>query len=77
MKKRILSFIVACLMVVSTFIISRPLAHVHAVESNDGYLDLTPVFDGTSLFDTTGNVELVGYHRDTGIYRDGIGMVRP
>ena len=63
----------ACLMVVSTFIISRPLVDVHAVEAiNDGYLDLTPVFDGTSLFDTTGNVELVGYKRDTGIYRDGL-----
>ncbi|MBE6582039.1 MAG: hypothetical protein E7648_02090 [Ruminococcaceae bacterium] len=74
MNKRVLSFLMACLMVVSTFIISKPLVHVHAVESNDGYLDLTPVFDGTSLFDTTGNVELVGYHRDTGIYRDGIAM---
>ena len=30
MKKRILSFLVACVMVVSTFIISKPLVHVHA-----------------------------------------------
>ncbi|MBQ8254735.1 MAG: metallophosphoesterase, partial [Clostridia bacterium] len=75
MKKRVLSFLLACFMVVSTFIISKPLVEVHAVEeNNDGYLDMTPVFDGTSLFDTTGNVELVGYHRDTGIYRDGIAM---
>ena len=75
MKKRVLSVLLACLMIASTFIISKPLVKVHAVEeNNDGYLDLTPVFDGTSLFDTTGNVELVGYHRDTGIYREGIAM---
>ncbi|MBQ7779167.1 MAG: metallophosphoesterase, partial [Clostridia bacterium] len=35
MKKRTLSFIMACLMVVSTFIISRPLVEVHAIEYNE------------------------------------------
>ncbi|MBQ7778917.1 MAG: hypothetical protein IJ404_00335, partial [Clostridia bacterium] len=35
MKKRVLSFLVACLMVVSTFIISKPLVHVHAVDGEE------------------------------------------
>lgn len=35
MKKRVLSFLIACLMVVSTFIISKPLVHVHAVDGED------------------------------------------
>ena len=64
MKKRVLSFAMACLMVVSTFIISKPLVHVHAVEVEATVRDLTPVFDGTSRFDTLGNVELAAYHRD-------------
>ncbi len=33
MKKRVLSFLLACFMVASTFIISRPLVDVHAVEN--------------------------------------------
>ena len=68
MKKRVLSFLVACVMVVSTFIISKPLVHVHAVEggtpSQDTSLDLSPIFDGSSRFDVRGNVELAGYKRD-------------
>ncbi|MBO5041231.1 MAG: hypothetical protein J6D09_09080 [Clostridia bacterium] len=39
MKKRILSFLVACVMVVSTFIISKPLVHVHAVESETTFVE--------------------------------------
>ena len=35
MKKRILSFLMACFMVASTFIISKPLVHVHAVEGDE------------------------------------------
>ena len=34
MKKRVLSLLLACFMVVSTFIISKPLVHVHAVDEN-------------------------------------------
>ncbi len=64
MKKRVLSFLLACFMVVSTFIISRPLVDVHAVDNAGTRLDMTPVFDGTSRFDTEGNVELAGYDRD-------------
>ncbi len=36
MKKRVLSFLLACFMVVSTFIISRPIVDVHAVEVENG-----------------------------------------
>ena len=36
MKKRALSLLLACFMVVSTFIISRPLVDVHAVEFSEG-----------------------------------------
>ncbi len=36
MKKRILSFIMACFMVVSTFIISKPFTRVQAVEYKEG-----------------------------------------
>ena len=35
MKKRILSFLLACFMVASTFIISRPIIDVHAVEADE------------------------------------------
>ncbi len=38
MKKRALSLLLACFMVVSTFIISKPLAHVHAVD-NEQYVE--------------------------------------
>ncbi|MBQ8254558.1 MAG: hypothetical protein IJY94_03530 [Clostridia bacterium] len=36
MKKRVLSLLLACFMVVSTFIISRPVVDVHAVEYTEG-----------------------------------------
>ena len=36
MKKRILSMLMACMMVVSTFIISRPLVDIHAAETDSG-----------------------------------------
>ncbi len=36
MKKRALSLLLACFMVVSTFIISRPIVDVHAVEYTEG-----------------------------------------
>ena len=39
MKKRVLSFLVACVMVVSTFIISKPLVHVHAVDGDTNFVE--------------------------------------
>ena len=39
MKKRVLSFLLACFMVVSTFIISKPLVHVHAVEGEQTFVE--------------------------------------
>ena len=36
MKKRIFSMLMACMMVVSTFIISRPLVDIHAAETDSG-----------------------------------------
>ena len=39
MKKRVLSLLLACFMVVSTFIISKPLVHVHAVEDETVYTE--------------------------------------
>lgn len=35
MKKRVLSLLLACLMVASTFIISKPLVHVHAIDGEE------------------------------------------
>ncbi len=39
MKKRILSFLVACVMVVSTFIISKPLVNVYAVDNETTFVE--------------------------------------
>ncbi len=41
MKKRVLSLLLACLMVVSTFIISKPLVNVHAVGNESSGLSFT------------------------------------
>lgn len=38
MKKRILSLLLACFMIASTFIISRPLVHVHAEDETGVYV---------------------------------------
>ncbi|MBQ8254520.1 MAG: metallophosphoesterase [Clostridia bacterium] len=44
MKKRILSLLMACMMVVSTFIISRPLVDIHAAETDSGISFTTSEF---------------------------------
>ena len=61
MKKRILSFAIACLMVASTFIISKPRVDVHAVEIEKEW-----VLAGSTDFDATlkyGQFALKGYDR--------------
>ncbi len=60
MKKRILSFLVACFMVASTFIISKPLVHVHAVDGESAYGEW--VFSGnTDDYDQNNNFSIAMY----------------
>ncbi len=67
MKKRVLSFILACFMVVSAFIISQPIAHVHAAESETKWTMPTDWSVATTkdangwVMPYIGNWKLLGY----------------
>ena len=54
MKKRILSFLLACFMVASTFIISKPIVHIYAVDNDADTYQLPMDWTSTGNFDGNG-----------------------
>ncbi len=54
MKKRILSLLMACFMIASTFIISKPIAHIHAVETDVPTYTLPMDWSSTGTKDNNG-----------------------